>query len=197
MVWEEEVRELVGPRIYEKVLEAAETGDITLHKLMDIAARLDRQGRVLGALKHTSTRTDFQMGRWAVRAVLSDWYNHELCGNGSHGTAVQQLVTTFRDPNINLLPLASQIEEIAMGSSSADVPNRFNEIEELKCVNQSLAIQLKEKDEALVVMHKKVAVMAVEKAAMLGGDQEEQFLGEGVFGSKMYKKTILSADYTV
>ena len=211
MEYEKDIALLLGPQVYEKMLEAADHGIIDHYKLTDISAKLDP--RVNGDLVHAKQSPNFEMGRWALRRVLCKWYNFIL---DQQGSALLKLISVLRHPDINLLALAAEIEQIALAPNSNIVKaggetlmTQLKKIPQLESKNIELEEKIArledkledaekrnaEKNLALCEMQTRLDLSAEEKQAILG--EEEMLLGKGSFGANLYRKKILNTDYTV
>ena len=88
--------------------QAIENGGISIQQLQDIASQLDP--RVGGELRRLIQGPSFELGRTAGRTLLCSWYKFSLFEGCSSKEATSLLVKVLRHPDINLLPLAAEIE---------------------------------------------------------------------------------------
>ena len=106
MLYEKEVKVLLGEDAYYKFLDAVDEGIVSVQQMTDIAVGLHKV--VGGKFKLAQDSRAFEFDRAAARQVLSNWYQYEACEMDGK-TALEKFVAILRDKNIGLYPLAHEI----------------------------------------------------------------------------------------
>ena len=109
-VYEKKVKVLLGVKVYQTFLNAADSGEISEQHMADIAYKLS--DTVGGEFKRSRDSRVFACDNRAARAVLANWFHYDLSKRKVDSeTAVATLVTILRDDNISLYPLAAEINK--------------------------------------------------------------------------------------
>ena len=109
MSYDDEIKNLLGVIIYDKLLDAVDCGRILKDDALTIARKLGP--RVGGQFIHSTK----EYGRRAFRDILSNWFCNSAC-ELSQQAAVAKLLEVLRDPDLDLNSLALEIENAGMHS---------------------------------------------------------------------------------
>ena len=166
MIYEKEVKDLLGPDVYETFLKAVDRGEVSEQQMSDIAYEL--HDRVGGDFKRAQSCKGFKSDRTAARKVLTNWYNHD-----PDGVATEKLVSVFQNENIALKPLAHSIAKgqtvVRDATSSVTifqefikvaVDSNFKQIVSLKDKNTQLHSDIENLEMENLVLQGKMSDMA-------------------------------------
>ena len=106
---EEEVRQLFGSEPVDFILNAVDTGGMSLDEAKDIAEKMDPG--VGGKLKRRSQQGNFEWKEREMRLVLSSWFNNCCPANVQEEDDMRKkLVSVLKSSSVEQKSLALEIE---------------------------------------------------------------------------------------
>ena len=108
MRYEKEVRERLGPKVVDTLLEAVDRGNLGLQQAEDLADGLHptAQGNFLRAKQ----LPNFYFDKHSLRRILSDWYQYDWPG-GESGVILEKLLMVLEQNEENQ-PLIQELKGI-------------------------------------------------------------------------------------
>ena len=108
MRYEKEVRERLGPKVVDTLLEAVDRGNLGLQQAEDLADGLHptAQGNFLRAKQ----LPNFYFDKHSVRRILSDWYQYDWPGDES-GVTFNKLLLVLEQNEENK-PLIQELKKM-------------------------------------------------------------------------------------
>ena len=114
----QKVEEKLGANIVKLMLDSARNGDISDEQMASIADKLGRDldgpNVIFAGHKRRFERDKHAKSDTLLKGIFSEWWNKQLY-DLPHEEAVSMLLNVFRDPDVDLRPLAKKLMDAAGG----------------------------------------------------------------------------------
>ena len=108
MLYETEVRQCLGPKVVDCLLDAVDRGDLSLQQAEDLARGLHPTAG--GNFQRAKDLPNFRYDRTSLRQILSDWYLLDWPG-GESGVILEKLLMVLEQNEENQ-PLIQELKGI-------------------------------------------------------------------------------------
>ena len=112
----QDVEEKLGANIVKLMLDSARNGDISDEQMSSIAEKLGRDldgpNVIFGGHKLRFERDKHAKSDTLLKGIFSDWWNKQLY-DLPYEEALSKLLNIFRDPDVDLRPLAKKLMDAA------------------------------------------------------------------------------------
>jgi hypothetical protein len=107
MSYDPEVKALLGPKMFDKILNVVETAKVSAKDAQIFAFMLNP--KVGGAFRHARDERSFEFDIRSFKRILSDWYKHAEMEEREG--LPDRIIEIFRDRDLDLNAVADELEQ--------------------------------------------------------------------------------------